>query len=248
MGQMVACGCGQAGGEHVVTTVGGRFEPRKAVNDSWVTVHAHYMSARDPKARVPQEAFVRYCMSFAPLNAVKRDAFQHYVNILFDSGLAMLLPAKATDLGKHCFGYIALLVNEFYGDEPEDRLGLVGADRPDDDLFLLRAELDQDWENIEKDEDERVSWTAFRDYFLEKYADKLAGASKVAFVEFLEKDFASALAMMLPRRRITIGGHCFRYAALLAGEFYFDTGFDSFASGHAGPFGVRDVLGILSPL
>jgi len=44
---------------------------------------------------------------------------------------------------------------------------------------------------------------------------------------FLEYNFKSALEMMLPVPKTSLGGHCFRYADIVAGEFYFDAANDA---------------------
>lgn len=201
---------------------------KKLVQECWEAVHSEFMgTGADPKARVHQEAFVKWCMSQAPQDTEKREAFQQYANILFDTGAAMMGPSRRTDLGKHCFGYASLLASEFYGEKPLDCLGLAKSERPDDELFLLRAELDQDWERVRKDEIGLVTRAAFKDYFLEKYIEKLIPESRQYFMTFLDQDFSVCASMMLPERNSTIGGHQFRYGALLAGEFHFEAAIDA---------------------
>merc|ERR1719456_863366 len=173
-----ACGCsGNAG-----NTMRHDHPPhKKLVQECWDCVHSEFMgSGADPKARVHQEAFVKWCMSQAPKDPEKREAFQQYANILFDTGAAMMGPSRRTDLGKHCFGYASILATEFYGDadQPQDILGLARLERPDDELFLLRAEIDQDWDRVRKDAEGLVSRSAFKDYFLDKYAKELIPESR----------------------------------------------------------------------
>jgi hypothetical protein len=45
-----------------------------------------------------------------------------------------------------------------------------------------------------------------------------------SYLDFLDKTYTAALRMMLPANKDTIGGHCFRYAALMAREFYATVG------------------------
>ena len=52
------------------------------------------------------------------------------------------------------------------------------------------------------------------------------------YLAYLDNLFTAALRMMLPGNKDTIGGHCFRYAALMAREFY------------ATPGGPPDLLGV----
>merc|ERR1712023_134450 len=134
----VACGCAGSNGHPLPSE---QAVHKKLVQEYWDDVHTGYMGSGsvDPKARVHQEAFVRWCMSQAPKDGVKREAFQQYANNLFDTGVALMGPSRRTDLGKHCFGYASLLAGEFYADKPQDRLGLARWERPDDELFLLRA-------------------------------------------------------------------------------------------------------------
>merc|ERR1719401_2039110 len=65
----------------------------------------------------------------------------------------------------------------------------------------------------------------FIGFYQHKYYGKLGRGQAQAFNTFLEKVFLSARMMMLllPQKFAmgTLGGHCFRYAALAAGQFYF---------------------------
>lgn len=220
---------------------------KKLAQEYWDCVHLQFMSSgTDSKARVHQEAFVKWCMSQAPKDTEKREAFQQYANILFDTGAAMMGPSRRTDLGKHCFGYASFLASEFYADKPLDCLGLARFERPDDELFLLRAELDQDWERIRKDENGLVTRASFKEFFVEKYGEKLIPESRHIFISFLDQDFSVCASMLLPDRKTAIGGHCFRYGALLAGEFHFDAAIDAAMDSKGGRFDgpARDVLRI----
>jgi hypothetical protein len=185
-------------------------------------------------------------MSRSPKDLAKREAFQQYANILFDTGSALMGPSKRTDLGKHCFCYASILVTEFYADDPQDRLGLAKWERPDDELFLLRSELDQDWERIRKDKNGHVTRDTFKEYFVEKYVEKLIPESRPLFMNFLDKDFSACASMMLPERKKALGNHSFRYGALLAGEFHFDAAIDTVMDTQSSRFDrpARDVLRI----
>ena len=89
-------------------------------------------------------------------------------------------------------------------------------------MASVRADLDADWEKVAKDKNGRVAQTQFREHFTKKHKDLLVPETKKHYQAFLDLNFQSALAMMLPEKKATLGGHCFRYAALMAGEFYFD--------------------------
>lgn len=216
------------------------------VQDAWDKVH-EMMGDPDGTARVPKEWFVEYCMSRVP-NFPKLAEYEAYLNTLFDTGTSLMLPAQKTDLGRHCFGYVTILANEFYFEEPADLLALkflkVDQAMPDQ-LGPLRQEMDADWSRVEKDGESRVTLEAFVTYFLNKFGPELAPESFQYFESFLVQNFQSALAMMLgtPPERTTLGGHCFRYAALMAGEFYFDAA-NKATTGQSNSVPVKDITGI----
>ena len=54
-----------------------------------------------------------------------------------------------------------------------------------------------------------------------KHNDKLTEGSIPAYDECLNKIFDACTGLMLPADKKDLGGHCFRYGALMAGEFYF---------------------------
>jgi hypothetical protein len=197
------------------------------VNDAWAAVHKDLPA----DSRVTKTQFVDYHMKTDPAGkGDRRSAYMDYLSAVFDTATAMMLPDVKTDLGKHCFGYAHVLAGEFYdgpaGGEatPKDLLNLKdGAPRPKDGLTLrrLRKELDSDWGRVDK-VDGRVTEAAFVNYFAKKYESSCPAAKVEAFKTFLKRDFLSATAMMKPEAKTTLGGHCFRYAAIMAGEFYFD--------------------------
>eukprot|EP00747_Dinoflagellata_sp_TGD_P212313 gnl/TRDRNA2_/TRDRNA2_85428_c0_seq1.p1 gnl/TRDRNA2_/TRDRNA2_85428_c0~~gnl/TRDRNA2_/TRDRNA2_85428_c0_seq1.p1 ORF type:complete len:227 (+),score=52.30 gnl/TRDRNA2_/TRDRNA2_85428_c0_seq1:54-734(+) len=196
------------------------FLPKDAVNQGWVEVHA---KLGEPTARVPKDVFVEHLMKSAPVDPEKRKAYEAYATELFATATAMMLPNAKKDVGKHCFGYASLLSSEFYADKPQDRMGLAASERPNDHLAGLRQELDADWAAVAKDGDGRVTLEAFKAHFVAKHTAKLSSTeTKQAYDAFLQQNFKSSLAMMLPAKKVTLGGHCFRYGALMAGEFYFD--------------------------
>merc|ERR1712032_598105 len=180
----------------------------------------------------PRDAFLDVCTQLHTAPPVHlKEAYREYANKLFDTATALMLPSRKDDLGKHCFGYAYLLATEFYADSPQDQLQLVSSNKPNDELASVRDELDADWAAVQKDGDGRVTLDAFKSYFLKKNAKVLVPASCPAYEAFLDKDFESALAMMLPAKETTLGGHCFRYGALMAGEFYFGAAQEAAAPG-----------------
>lgn len=201
-----------------------QFDPKEQVDSSWGQLHRR---GQDSNARVNKPAFIEHCKQFAPDNMSnqKAAAYAKFVGSMFETGVAMMLPNKKHDLGKHGFGYASLLCAEFYGDNPADRLQLAGPGRPKDAFKGLRAELDKDWARVEKDSDDRVTLDAFTEYFLKKYANRPCMKNDTgiaAFKTFLAQNFESSCAMMLPEHKSTLGGHGFRYAGLMTGEYYFE--------------------------
>lgn len=199
------------------------FNAAKHTSIAWDQVHA---SLPNPGTRVPRDVFVQYCIRTSPLsfeNVELYCSYLAYVNALFDMATAMMLPAKKTDLGKHCFAYGLLLAFEFYWGTPADRLCLASSDRPMDPYSEIRSALDLDWSKVAKDSEGRVKFEAFKSYFVRKYANVLTQGTLLCYEAFLKQTFCSCLSMMLPKLKDSLGGHCFRYGALMAGEFYFNT-------------------------
>jgi len=218
----------------------GSIDAWAEVAQGWEAVHG---VLPEPSSRVPRQVFVDYCMNFCPTDPNLQESFVTYVNALFDTGTALMLPAQKEDLGKHCFGYASLLAGEYYGPQPQDRLCLNQQEKPNDIYAEIRANLDEDWALVEKDEAGRVNINAFINVFFSKFNDLLIQETAPYYQQFLEQVFNTSLTMMLPAQKDTLGGHCFRYGALLAGEFYFDAAKDAVAGcGCQSP--VLDVLGI----
>lgn len=216
------------------------FDPGAEVLAAWLDVHT---MLSDAQARVPRNAFVEYCLRMAPPGTPKRPEYTQYLNELFTTATALMLPSKKNDLGKHCFGYAMMLAGEFYFDKPLDRLSLTKSGALDG-LQSVRSELDADWASVPKDEvSGRVSLDGFKYYMIMKHGARLTPETQGVYEQFLEQNFRSALSMMLPEQKDTLGGHCFRYASLMAGEFYFDAAKDAFTGcGCSAP--VADVLGV----
>lgn len=198
-------------------------DPETWINTWWNKVHE---DLPNHNSRVPRDAFVGVCeLSSGFDSGTNRDALETYCHGLFDAGLAMMLPSQKQDLGKHCFGYTLLLAQEFYGDPgPADLLGF-DADADDETnkrLEDVRAGGSSDWKAVKKDNNGRVTYQAFQDYFLNKFGHDLLLSSdaETDFRSFLPTVFAAALDMMLGTKK-TLGSHCFRYAGVLVHEYYF---------------------------
>eukprot|EP00947_MAST-08B_sp_MAST-8B-sp1_P004137 g4137.t1 len=97
-----------------------------------------------------------------------------------------------------------------------------GAD--DDDAAAGRATkaaLNADWKAVQaRNGGTRVDRATFVAYLLEKHRGEYDDASKADFETFLNAAFDASTALMLPAQKTDLGGHCFRYGALMAGEFY----------------------------
>jgi len=216
------------------------YSPQADVDKAWAKAHE---TLPDPKARVDYEHFYE-AVKHLNRDDEKHDAFDKFAKQVFRTGTAFMASdwQDWNDLGKHCFSYAYLMANEFYDDKPRDNLGLTlkATERPQDQTEAIRKECDQAWETVQKDGDGRVTWEAFKVFFINKYGENLNSESKPHYENFLKQLFTTNLAMMLPAKKDTLGGHCFRYGALMAGEFYFD------AAKGAGGCGtpVTDVLGL----
>merc|ERR1712028_251023 len=129
-----------------------------------------------------------------------------------------------SDLGRHCFSYGYILSKEFYGDKPLDVMD-----------FKSNGDLDALFGTVAKDAAGRVTAPAFKAAMHAKL-DPGHSAEEVAALDlYLDKVFTTSLSMMLPKSKTTLGSHCFRYAAMAAGEFYF--------SGNA-----ADAFGLVTPV
>jgi hypothetical protein len=133
----------------------------------------------------------------------------------------------------------------------KDSLGLTsgtpldGFGNPTVDAALVaaHAKANDDWNRVEKNEEGRVTHAAFKHYFMTKHgmpsqfsldpvdpsswvqaaltAHADAAEAITSFDPFLDLTFTSALRMMLPSQKFSVGQHCFKYASLMAHEFYF---------------------------
>lgn len=154
-----------------------------------------------------------------PTTAAFKAAFLQYQQEIFN--LVTIAP-----LDKHGFGYAWLLSLEFYFPDsgPKDALALAGQNRPDDALKPLRTTLDEHWQFINPKVGGRVPYPLFEDYFVKHYRAELQMQSgwetEDIFKVYLKQVFDVGLAMMKPKTKDSLGGHCFRYAALLVGEFF----------------------------
>jgi hypothetical protein len=221
------------------------IDPQEAVQEAWEIVHAELMAEAPLSARIDRGHFMAFCTNeLLPKGSKQTEDYKKYVSMLFDTATSLMLPKPKNDLGKHCFGYAALLAGEFYfSNMPADRLGLKSSERPNDSVAHARADLDKDWDMVVKDESGRVALSQFRDHFKKKHEGKLIPETEKHYEAFLDSNFQSALAMMLPEKKSTLGGHSFRYAGLLAGEFFFGAAKDAETScGCSEP--VADVLQI----
>lgn len=192
-----------------------------ATQTRWALAHAGLVDGR-----VDQDMFV------AAFVQQQRDDhhFRAYVEAIFKASTAMMLPSVKKDLGKHCFGYGALLAKEFYtsSGSAADGLGLVSGSLGCETTQLqsARASLNADFAAVAKDFEGRVNETAFVNFYMQKNTGRLAASgNSAAYKRFLHHCFYIGRAMMMKLpdkfKKNSLGGHCFRYSGLMAGEFYF---------------------------
>jgi len=231
------------------------FEPKREVMGHWTAVH-EAMADDTLTVPVPRHVFVQYCKSCVYPDLVRSPscapvpetvgAFEVYVDSLVDAVLGLTLPSVRVELGKHAFSYAVLLAGEFYGSaqhKGEDRLSLAALRRPTDEFGRLRDTLDADWSMVQKDPSGRADLVSFVSHFTWKHSS-LLNATSQSYREFLERTFKACLAMMLPVRRQTLGGHPFRYGALLAGEFHFPSVEDKSGAADVLELAVLEVPGV----
>merc|ERR1719162_2965297 len=172
--------------------------------NAWAEAHVGIFA----NARVGRDLFVETCVSGSSFP--DSPSFRMYLNDVFDLGLAMMLPTVKSDLGRHCFSYGYILSKEFYGSKPLDSMDL------DSDV-----DLDDLWSVVAKDAAGRVTAPAFKVAMHAKLDPGHSPEEVAALDTYLDKCFTTSLSMMLPASKTTLGSHCFRYAAMAAGEFYF---------------------------
>lgn len=180
---------------------------------------------------VPRQAFLDQCMKEAAIAGDQVKDYREYINVLFEVGMAMALPSVKTELSKHEFSYCYIIKNEFYAEDPDDSLGLRANGTPTGFAVPLKESVSADWDGVTKDGDGRVGLEAFKKYFLEKYKGQLSPEVVGSYKTYLEKIFMACCAMMTPVKHTrppwktrALPDHCFRYGAMLAGEFHFELG------------------------
>lgn len=187
--------------------------------------------------------------NFEGLGNFSQTRFGTYLNEVFDVATGMMSNPGGEpklDVGLHCFSYAMVLANEFYfdGKSGADAMELKQQGR---DSWPTSDWLSQSLHKVHIKGEDRVTKVHFVEFFSDKFKDELKlpirarhEYTQETFVrlyeDYLAKVFDMAWDMMLrkPHRddyltdegEGTLGGHCFRYAALLAGEFYFTPGVD----------------------
>eukprot|EP00419_Tripos_fusus_P016335 CAMPEP_0172740566 /NCGR_PEP_ID=MMETSP1074-20121228/125161_1 /TAXON_ID=2916 /ORGANISM="Ceratium fusus, Strain PA161109" /LENGTH=263 /DNA_ID=CAMNT_0013570707 /DNA_START=1 /DNA_END=792 /DNA_ORIENTATION=- len=191
--------------------------------------------------RVASDGFKTYYVDkFQKLGLLSEPGKQNFLTFLgnvFEAAFSMMLlhPQLSEKyyegmptLGEHCFKYAGALAGEYYfgGSDGLDQLGLSG----------VKA-LNDDWNSAAKEQvggQGRVSLESFKQVYVTKFASLLNDQTRPRYKEFLSFTFAASFNMMLAKSDLdakkdqngggTLGGHCFRYAGLMAGEFYFSGG------------------------
>lgn len=150
-------------------------------------------------------------------------AYMDYLSSLFTTLAPASLDARkrkhSAALDKRRFSQAVILAGEFYFPRPLDALN---------DLDRAHLELENAWSAVPKVEGEdRVDQQGFTTYFEELHSSRFIldpqheSNFKKAFKTHLGKAFDVGVSMMLPAQKTTVGKHCFRYAAMVANEFYF---------------------------
>ena len=119
--------------------------------------------------------------------------------------------------------------------------------KPADAATDVRRQANADWDSAEKNQEGRVEKEAFKAAMKKKFATdiggKVGGKAQEAFDEHLDRCFAAGIGLMLPKEKTSLGRHCFGYAAIMAGEFYFSEARDA-EEGCGCNADVKDVLGL----
>jgi len=231
------------------TSTGGVYQTAahapKTVGDRWLQVHELLPG---PTARVTREAFVKTHLSQA--GSAANGPFESFLNAMFDTATALMLPKKKDDLGKHCFGYATLMIDEYYAGQPGPKDGLGLTKTPAiawfDPLKVLRVQLQDDWQSAQKDASGHVLIPAFKMVFLARHLSNFGGLNhaKVEYDKFLDKLFHLCQRFSGVERG-WLDHHGFLYGGLLSYEFYFADARDREAAcgcGTSTP--VADNLGI----
>lgn len=93
-----------------------------------------------------------------------------------------------------------------------------------------------EWGIAPKNASGRVDRELFKEHLLEVHHEQLTPAVTAVFEEFLDRCFDAAVGLMLAPgcdAKPDLGRHCFSYAMLFAGEFYFEAA--ATAAGEACP-------------
>jgi hypothetical protein len=110
--------------------------------------------------------------------------------------------------------------------------------------------LRSEWAAVGKTAGGRVDRASFKAHCHKKHVAQLTRASKDSFDAFLDRAFDAGVGLMLAPgkpEKADLGRHCFSYALLLAGEFYFQAAADAQPDGSANcgcGTPVADALGL----
>jgi len=126
--------------------------------------------------------------------------------------------------------------------EPTASVPKAACSAASDVLALQKAQLTAEWEATKSPVSSRVDRQAFVAAMLAKHKDKLSDKSAQTYEAFLNTCFDAGLGLMLyDPSKTDLGRHCFSYANILAGEFYFAAAKDA-ADGCGCSSPVSDVL------
>jgi len=127
-------------------------------------------------------------------------SYGSYLAALYDAAVAMKAPTKSdlgrfttkTDLGSKAFGVTWVLSQEFYfndvGGSDSDMLGFQKEHPPQDQVLVpAYTQVNEDWDNVPKDFDGRVTRDAFKEYFVTKASQEGKFGSRHFGWKFLKK-------------------------------------------------------------
>jgi len=174
-----------------------------------------------------------------------------YLKSVFETAFSLLMFADddipenyddmASTLEEHGFKYAGALAGEYYfgGNSGADRLNLS-------DVVVL-SDAWHDADKVQIKGKNRVTPESFEQVYLSRFEYQVQAVTRAtvdservylskvepAYKQFLAKTFDTSFKMMLAvpdlaskmyNGKGTLGEHCFRYAGLMAGEFYFPSG------------------------
>lgn len=201
----------------------------KAVNKTWT---AAFGGSQGVTRRGFTDFFLKKYNALNNKEDAAETAYKAYLSKVFVATAGMGKGCQKT-LSGHCFRYAAALAGEFsFGGNTQDRLHLTREERgaemiPANQFGKLKGneetgrlvEMDTAWVSAPKDPTGGVTKTDWLNLMNGKYKDVLMGSQVGRFSSFLSDLYDCAIAMEHPIQT-ALGAHGFKYAAVVASEFY----------------------------